>query len=377
MSSRFFTNEDEIKLREFLTENLTLHTLIDFRDAPIFNGVIAYASILVGRNQPAPYGHQADALPWDQTKKAAELPIEIRNTFPVRQQALTLDGWRLVAPEVEALLAKLREKGTPLGEYVEGRFYYGIKTGLNEALVIDGKKRAQLIAADPNCEAIIKPFLRGRDVKRWKATHQDLWLIKIESSANEKHPWTGTEDPEAVFRSTYPSIHSWFEGFRDRLIKRDDQGVHFWELRSCVYWQEFEKPKILIPAISDRANISADRASFLINNKGTIAVSDDSEFLMCVCNSNTSHFLMQLCFAEKQNNSYDFEPRYSGQFPIPPADDADKTRLADLAERCAEAAAKGDQATVTAHEAEINRIVYRLFDLTEAEIALIESTLVN
>jgi len=176
------------KLRRFLTDHLTLHTLIDFRDAPVFNGVIAYASILIGRKEVAPDGHEVDALPWDQSKKAAELPLEIRNTFPVRQRSLTSDGWRLVAPEVEDLLAKLRENGTPLGEYVEGRFYYGIKTGLNEAFVIDGKKRAELIAADPNCEEIIKPFLRGRDVKRWKAIHQDFWLIKIASSANETHP---------------------------------------------------------------------------------------------------------------------------------------------------------------------------------------------
>ena len=254
-SNKFYRAGYGEPLRAHLAENLTLHTLIDFRDAPVFNGVIAYASILIGQKENAPSDHQVAALPWEQQKPAAALPVEITKAFPVLQSSLTPDGWRLVAPATEALLAKLRQTGTPLGEYVEGRFYYGIKTGFNEAFVIDGRKRAELIAADPKSAEIIKPFLRGRDVKRWQATHADLWLIKIESSANVAHPWKDAKKPWEKFSETYPAIAKFFESLKyikdakgkthwQRLQDRDDQGVYFWELRSCAYWEEFVESQI-------------------------------------------------------------------------------------------------------------------------------------
>ena len=75
------------------------------------------------------------------------------------------------------LLEKLRGAGKPLGEYVNGRFYYGIKTGLNEAFVVDRATRDWLIREHKSSAEILKPFLRGRDVKRWRVEPQDLWLI--------------------------------------------------------------------------------------------------------------------------------------------------------------------------------------------------------
>ena len=162
-SNKFYRAGYGEKLRGYLMEKLTLHTLIDFRDAPVFNGVIAYASILIGQKEKAPEGHQTAALPWDLSKPAAALPLEIAKASPVSQTSLTPDGWRLVSPAVQNLLTKLRANGTPLGDYVNGRFYRGILTGFNEAFVIDGAKRAELIAADPNSEIIIESFLRGRD----------------------------------------------------------------------------------------------------------------------------------------------------------------------------------------------------------------------
>ena len=79
--------------------------------------------------------------------------------------------------EVLDLLAKLQSKGEPLGEYVNGRFYRGIITGFNEAFVIDSETKDRLIAEDSNSAEVLKPYLRGRDVKRWQVESQDLWLI--------------------------------------------------------------------------------------------------------------------------------------------------------------------------------------------------------
>ena len=381
-SNKFYRAGYGEKLRSHLAENLTLHTLIDFRDAPVFNGVIAYASILIGQKKTAPANHKVAALPWDQSKPAAVLPLEIAKAFPVAQSSLTPDGWRLVSPATEMLLKKLRETGTPLGEYVQGRFYYGIKTGFNEAFVIDGKKRAELIAADPKSAEIIKPFLRGRDVKRWQATHADLFLIKIESSANVVHPWKDARKPWENFSDTYPAIAAHFESLKNikdakgvthwqRLKERDDQGTHFWELRSCAYWQEFEQPKIIYPDIYEHQSFMCDTTgSYLANTLYFIPTGET--WMAALLNTDLIEYFYALISNKARGGYLRAFSDYIQQIPIPPATDSEKSRLSTLATHCAAATAAGDAATLAAHEHEINQLVYRLFHLTPTDIALIE-----
>src|SRR5207245_662954 len=104
----------------------------------------------------------------------------------IRQDELKSEGWRLESPAILRLLEKLRRAGKPLGEYVNGRWYWGIKTGLNEAFVVDRDTRDRLISRHKSSAGILKPILRGRDVKRWKTEFAEQYLIKIESSENKK-----------------------------------------------------------------------------------------------------------------------------------------------------------------------------------------------
>ena len=95
------------------------------------------------------------------------------------------------------MLEKLRKAGKPLGEYVDGKFYRGIITGLNEAFVVDRTTRDSLIAEHPSSAEVLKPLLRGKDVKRWEVNFAEQYLIKIESSENVIHPWSGKTAVEA------------------------------------------------------------------------------------------------------------------------------------------------------------------------------------
>ena len=184
------------------------------------------------------------------------------------QDALTADGWRLAAPAVLNLLAKLRNAGKPLREYVKGRFYSGIKTGLNEAFVVDRETRDKLIAEHSSSAQVLKPFLRGGDVKRWQVNFAGQYLIKIESSDNRAHPWSGKTAAEAedIFASTYPAIYAHFEPFREQLINRYDQGKYFWELRTCAYWGEFQQPKIVYPDIAQGTEFAFDDGDYFLGN---------------------------------------------------------------------------------------------------------------
>ena len=292
----------------------------------------------------------------------------------IRQDDLKPDSWRLESPDTLRLLEKLRGTGKPLSEYVNERWYWGIKTGLNEAFVVDRETRDRLIREHKTSAAILKPILRGRDVKRWRTEFAEQYLIKIESSENKDHPWSGKSDKEAenIFATSYPAIHAWFEEFRSALKKREDQGKYFWELRSCTYWNEFEKMKLVVPAISGSVNVSLDREGFFSNNKTSIFVCDDAVFVSAIVNSKVAFWFTQQVFATKQGGFYDFEPRYSSQWPIPAATPAQQKPVERLVERILSAKQRDAGADVSALEREIDDLVYALYGLTEAEKAIVQ-----
>src|SRR5262249_643296 len=141
----------------------------------------------------------------------------------------------------------------------------GIKTGLNIAFLIDTATKEQLISVHPGSAEVIKPYLRGQDLCRWQAEWCGLWVLALKSSANHVWPLTKADNAEKVFATTYPGIHAHLSQNRDALIKRQDQGEHWWELRTWAYWDHLDRPKILYQDI-------AWEPSFCLDTKGTHAI---------------------------------------------------------------------------------------------------------
>src|SRR5207248_1984389 len=141
----------------------------------------------------------------------------------------------------------------------------------------------ELIDVDPNSAQVIRPWLRGRDVKRWKAEWARLYILAIPSSSdvdsnNEWKHARSEEEARRIFRETYPAIHDhlsrWEEYPNPRrpgqtlgLRPRADQGRWWWELRSCTYYSEFERPKILWPEFARRIRFCRSEPGVMANNK--------------------------------------------------------------------------------------------------------------
>ena len=252
--------------RHLATITTLLHA-IDFGDAPVFTA-IAYPTIVIARKAAPTANHAFRSLNWDSATPSSEITnfaaFYAGKSSRVAQSSLSPGGWRFITRKGQDLLEKIRAAGTPLGQFVKERFYRGVLTGLNEAFVVDRATRDRLIAEDSDSRDILKPFLRGRDVKRWRIEHEDMWLIRIESSENKQHPWTGKKEKEAerVFAATYPAIYKHLNPFRDKLIRRDDQGKYFWELRSCAYWDQFDAPGVIYPDVLIPQYAYADAARY-------------------------------------------------------------------------------------------------------------------
>ncbi len=344
-------------LRGWLVENARILKLMDFGDAPVFEA-IAYPTILIATRRTAP-GKPADSDTFDAMNWTMGEPVE---TFPARfaaeafampQKDLTASGWQTEPEGQRDLLAKLRAAGDPLGEWCEGQIYYGIKTGLNEAFVIDAATRAKLIADDPKSEQVIKPFLRGRDIKRWKVTPTDRWLI---------FPRRGLEI------SDFPAVESYLTTFRDRLEPKPARwptgkawpgrkaGSYKWyEMQDNVaYWPEFEKGKIVFPDIALGPEMGYDPDGHFLGNTGYIIPTSDFGLLGILNSSVTSYFYAQIS-PQIQNGYYRFIAQYVEQIPIP-ARSADQSTVLELAVRCIIAGAQRPRL-----ESLLNAFVYELF----------------
>ncbi len=374
-SNKYFRAGYGSKLRPFLSSKLTLHSLIDFGDAPVFDA-IAYASILIGSRHAPASNHDISVCNWPPEAPIPHLlSVLDQKAFAVAQKSLDPNGWSLEKRDSLALLAKLKAGGKTLSDYVGGRFYYGIKTGLNDAFVIDEATRERLIKEDKNSAQLIKPFLRGRDVKRWRVDHQQLYLIAFPFGFHDQ-------------LKGYPAILRHLNQFETKLKARgqcttsrgnSEEGQHHWlELDNNPkeeYLACFDGPKIVVPAIERNAPFAVDAGGHYSNDKTSIAVTQEPHTLCAILNSAPLWWIIKQVAASKQNGYFEFKPMYVRPLPIPPANAADKARLSELAQACAAAAQRGDDETLAVHEAEIDHIVYRLFDLTDEEVALIESSL--
>jgi len=364
-----------------------IEEIIDFGDLPVFESATTYPCILrIGTGAP---GERFDAVQVE-TLNYPDLTDYVRaHAYPVEVSALDDGGWSLTDGRTQALLDKIRAAGVPLGTYVDGKIYYGIKTGLNEAFVIDGETRRRLIAEDPKSAEIIKPFLAGRDIKRYQPLELKKYLLFTRRGINIRD---------------YPAIETYLEQYKEKLMPRPEDwpsdkpwpgrkpGSYQWyEVQDSIdYYLEFEKPKIIVPAIVQRGSYAYDKNSMYSNDKTSIIPCNDI-YLLGILNSKVADFIVHLISSTKQGGYYEYKPMYISQIPIRPID---PTNPVDVARRDRIVALVGNllamsrrlagslsheerphlKAACAEAEAEIDRIVYALYGLTEEEIAIVEGT---
>jgi len=360
------------KTRALLAGDATPEIVIDFGDLPIFDATTYPSILLIEKAKPAPDAKTLVATFTDpsQLERLDETLTAVGFSMPVA--ALKPEGWTLERPDVLALMEKLRKAGKPLGEYVEGRFYRGVLTGLNEAFVIDEATRKRLIAEDPKSADLIKPWLRGRDIRKWKAQWAGLYLITIASSANRDWPWS-KERSEAktrsLFAKAYPAIHRHLSLHEDKLKIRDDQGKFWWELRSCIYWSEFERPKLVYQEIATFQSFGYAEDGLICNNK-CFLIPEKNDFLLGLLNSKVTWWFLGNLTSGLVGGARAMQMPYMEQLPIPSTTAAQKS---PITERVRKILADPDSPAVPSLEEEINQLTYDLYKLTTEEVKIIET----
>ena len=232
---------------------------------------------------------------------AAMLTQRRRSRFPKTEKFLSADGTPLESPDVLNLLAKLRDVGPPLSQYVPMRSTFGIKTGRGEAFVIDGATRDQLIASDPASADILKPFLHGRDIRRWQVAKPDSWLIF---------------SYRRIEINRYPAIRKHLEKYRSALSKR--VGKQKWyELPTSKSDAElFTQTKLICPNSYDHQTFAVDRDGFYCGD--TCYLIPTEEIWLCgLLNSRVVEWFYSQASKQLTGDYLQARSRYIQEIPIP------------------------------------------------------------
>ena len=274
------------------------------------------------------------------------------------------DGtWAVLTRTEKRIKEKMEAVGTPLTEW-DISIHRGLVTGYNEAFVITEGIRQDLVATDPNSALLIKPALRGKDIQRYRVRRAGLWLIDTHN---------GYGSIPAIDIDDYPAVKSHLDGFYTKLEKRQDKGRTPYNLRSCAYYEEFGKEKIAWGNLSKQAKFAyAPKGVFL--NAPSPFLTPFSHYLLAVLNSTLLDWYFRLIGVERDAGFYEYKPMFVERLPVPKIA-ANKQRLfIGLVDRIMSMKAADADGNTSEQEAEIDELVYDLYDLTQDEIAVVEAS---
>ncbi|GAB4427790.1 MAG: Eco57I restriction-modification methylase domain-containing protein [Turneriella sp.] len=374
-------------LRQFLRTKRIDH-IVDFGDLQVFAGATTYPCILKASNRAPDDFFVCNVPSLDFDNLAA---LVAQKQFKVSLANLAKSGgWSLVNDAEAKLLAKIKAAGVPLGEYVGGKIYRGVLTGLNEAFVIDDETRQRLIKEDKKSAEVIKPFLLGRDIKKYQEPETKRFLIFARRGIDIR---------------VYPAIEKHLSRYKIQLTPKpkDYKGVKWpgrkpgaykwYELQDSIdYFGEFEKSKILYQEIMTYQSFTFDTSGVFPNNK-LFLIPTEEKYLLGLLNSKLIWFSLRNLTTSLQGGALAMQTPQVSQIPIhrinenDPAEVKIRDRITSLVEsmlalnkqlaaaRESGAAAQAQtQLTrqIEATDREIDRLVYQLYGLSEEEVKIVE-----
>jgi hypothetical protein len=348
-------------VRRMLGSRSSIRELVNIEKSQVFTSAIVNAAIVT-------FVKTADREP-NATVRFALQPLTSRNLhehvracgFAISAENLAGDIWTLGDEQTQQLRRKIEASGSSL-QTLGAKIRLGIATGANAAFVLSEAGRAALVARNAANARILKPVLRGRDVDRFYHPPPDKVLILAKNGVNVPRE--------------FPDILAHLESFGPEFKARGAQGQHWWNLRACSFYEDFERDKIVWIELTDRPRFALCEAGIYLLNTAYYMLPPrgwSARALVSLLNSRVVHFYCRLIAQTSGMGVTRWFKEYVQLFPIPNASDSEKTRLEELCAACQHAMTSGQTAAVGEFEAQIDQIVDRLFRLTPEEIAIIET----
>ena len=223
------------------------------------------------------------------------------------------ESWVILSPIEQSIKQKIESVGTPLRDW-DIKIYRGVLTGYNDAFIISTEKRDEILA---NCQTeeerlrtaeLIRPILRGRDIKRYGYDWANLWLINTHNGIKGVKPRIDVND--------YPAVKAHLDQYWDKISKRADKGDTPYNLRNCAYLDDFFKPKIVYPNMTKYLPFVYDDKKHLTNQKCFIITGENVAFLTVFFNSSLFKFCFRDSFPELQGGTRELSKIFFDKIPV-------------------------------------------------------------
>lgn len=368
-------------LREFLLKNVKVLEYTDLNGIKVFDSATVDTSILCFEKSKSKDNKFKYLALSNEILKTCAYDIGLYKDFAeFSQNSLSKESFTFSDENASALKAKIERIGTPLKEWYGLNINYGIKTGYNEAFIITTEKRNEILA---NCKdeaekertaKLIRKMLRGRDIKRYSYEWAGLWVI-------------GTFPSLKLDIEQYPALKQYLSQFLPRIEQSGEKGCRkktsnkwFETQDNIAYYEEFEKEKIVYPNMNKEFIAFFDNEFFLLNQKCFILSHQSNNkkellYLTALLNSNVNFYYFKQIGAKLGASGYEMSKIFVEKLPIPKINSKNQKiadELINLADEILKAKEQDKNANTQELENKINSLVYKLYNLTEEEIKIIE-----
>ena len=357
------------KLREFFASQTAPKILIDFGSYQVFDASTVDTNILVLVKQAsAGNGRPLQAVRIEKDFAADTDVSGYVKAKAIELKCLSSESWIISSLAEDVVRKRIEKAGVPLKEW-DVSIYRGILTGFNEAFIIGGRKKDELIARDPQSAEIIKPILRGHDVKRYKVEWRYFWIIFIpwHFPFHDNQTITGISgNAEAQFQKLYPAVFDYLSGHKEALSKRNlsETGIRYewYALQRCAasYFGEFEKEKIVWGNLALSAQFALAKEGFYINALSTM-ITPASRYLLAVLNSSVGDYYIRSFGVSRSGGYFEYKPMFVENLPVPKLDPAARLPFEILVECVLFAREKGLDAEADTLESVIDGMAYDLY----------------
>lgn len=272
----------------------------------------------------------------------------------------TDDTWSILSEIELSIKRKVEDAGVPLKNW-NIEMYRGILTGYNDAFIITSEKREEILsncADDSERERtaeIIRPILRGRDIRRYGYEWADLWLINTHNGVKDSLERVHIED--------YPAIKQHLDYYWDKIESRADKGDTPYNLRNCAYVDEFSKPKIVWGNLNTRGSYAMAPENMFINAPACMIV-PGSQYLLTMLNSKVADYYIRNLGVVRNGGFFEYKPMFVEQIPVPlPREEV----VASIEE------VFNSDVPDELKEKRLEEIIESMFDFTEPEIAYLRN----
>jgi hypothetical protein len=357
-SNKFIKTSYGRNLRGYLSKR-NISEVIDFTEVHVFDALVSSSIILIRNSEPA--DEVLICFANDGLRNFANLDSFISNNcFAIKSSSLTPEIWQLEKQDRLTLKSKIEKAGRVLATFSSININRGVTTGYNPAFIVDGKRRQELIKEDESSKQIIKPCLQGRNIRKWYFEKSETHLINSGFDID-------------IPRS-YPAIFDHLKVFRKELEIRADQGKHWWNLRSCTYYSEFEKEKIIWGLTADRWAFAYDDEKHYLPSNAYLLTSSQIpiKYILAILNSKLMQFYFGFVGIMTAGGAFTLKYETVREFPLVESSDISQKRFIAVVDQILVAKKRNPEADTSALEGEIDQLVYRLYGLTQEEIAVVE-----